>query len=158
VDRKRGWGDWVLANDLADIHGDASQLVDWQEGRFAFGAGVFEEHDPFLMIQKGDELETLMSSPELSMWVCFVTGGALALCTVGMVTCERRWRRDATAGAGAGADASGDGGLAGPLLSSSGGLAGPLLSSSSGGGGGGGNGGGGDGGSSSSNQGMNATY
>ena len=136
TDRERGYGDWVFASDLEDRF-DGSPLAGWQAGQFEFGAGVFEEHDPFLMVQ-GDKLDILMSRPEQPMHVCFAAAAALALCTVGMVACERKWRRNADSGAGAGADVTGGGALAGPLLSSS-----------SGGGGGGGGGG---------NQGINATY
>ena len=90
VDRKRGWGDWVLANDLADMHGDASMLVGWQEGRFEFGAGVFEEHDPFLMIQNGGKLETLMSSPELEADACLICGSILVtIFVVHWTVCEK---------------------------------------------------------------------
>ena len=79
VDPTHGARDWVLANSLDDLepHGNSEQLVDWQTGKFDFGAGVFEEHDPFLMMQGGTDLDVLMSSPELEADACLICGSIL---------------------------------------------------------------------------------
>jgi hypothetical protein len=84
-DREKGYSSWVSA-DSVTAEDDLTQLL---EGNFNFGAGVFEEHDPFLMIQ-GDMIEKLMSSPELEADACLVCGSILVtIFVVHWTVCEK---------------------------------------------------------------------
>ena len=68
----------------------SEQLADWQTGKFDFGAGVFEEHDPFLMMQGGTKLDVLMSSPELEADACLICGSILVtIFVVHWTVCEK---------------------------------------------------------------------
>lgn len=85
-DREHGYGDWVLA---MSAQGSDDQLSALRQGNFLFGAGVFEEHDPFLMIQ-GDMLDTLMSSPGLEADACLICGSILVtIFVVHWTVCEK---------------------------------------------------------------------
>lgn len=85
-DREHGYGDWVLA---MSVQGSDDQLSALRQGNFLFGAGVFEEHDPFLMIQ-GDMLDTLMSSPGLEADACLICGSILVtIFVVHWTVCEK---------------------------------------------------------------------
>lgn len=100
-DPKHGYGGWVLAT-------TEEWNINTTRGDFVFEVGVFEEHDPVLMIQTDGMIDMLMSSPRSDMLACFVAEGVVLVTSCVLATARyeyyKRSRGDAPATTGVGSD------------------------------------------------------